>query len=209
MPRKFCCNPLGLHKQQVTKVRRVTASAVSTGLVNEGDLICCKCRLKLSEKLKPKNPTEGEKTEENPPEASLLAAPQPTNGESASNIQTSGEVVMDIQPANEQDAANVQPPNVDAVPDTRPPTGEAPLSESEESTEDESVLENPMFEESLDECEALSVSNSGLLAFGESPVKRRGLTLQTKRNKIKRKVKSVKVTFPDVWMFEALSPYFG
>ena len=71
MTRKICCNPLKHHKKQYLKdLNPVSATAISTGLVNEGDLICSGCRKKLFEKLKPK------KTVENSECDSSCAAPQ-------------------------------------------------------------------------------------------------------------------------------------
>ena len=172
MTRKICCNPLKHHKKQYLKdLNPVSATAISTGLVNEGDLICSGCRKKLFEKLKPK------KTVENSECDSSRAAPQPINEEVASDIQPNEEAANEIQPSNEVAAADIQPPN-----------GEVSLSESEESTEVESLYEDSIFEESLDENDVLSASNSALTALGESPVKRRGLTQQQRSNKIRRKM---------------------
>ena len=176
MTRKICCNPLKHHKKQYLKdLNPVSATAISTGLVNEGDLICSGCRKKLFEKLKPK------KTVENSECDSSRAAPQPINEEVASDIQPNEEAANEIQPSNEVAAADIQPPN-----------GEVSLSESEESTEVESLYEDSIFEESLDENDVLSASNSALTALGESPVKRRGLTQQQRSNKIRRKTQSFK-----------------
>ena len=187
MTRKICCNPLKHHKKQYLKdLNPVSATAISTGLVNEGDLICSGCRKKLFEKLKPK------KTVENSECDSSRAAPQPINEEVASVIQPNEEAANEIQPSNEVAAADIQPSNGVAAANIQPPNGEVSLSESEESTEVESLYEDSIFEESLDENDVLSASNSALTALGESPVKRRGLTQQQRSNKIRRKTQSFK-----------------
>ena len=123
---------------------------------------------------------------------SSRAAPQPINEEVASDIQPNEEAANEIQPSNEVAAADIQPSNGVAAADIQPPNGEVSLSESEESTEVESLYEDSIFEESLDENDVLSASNSALTALGESPVKRRGLTQQQRSNKIRRKTQSFK-----------------
>ena len=153
MPRKYCSNPLALHRQQVTKnIRLVTTAAVSTGFVKEGDLVCCNCQKGLLEKQKPENPLVAEETVENP----------------------SNSVSVNVLPSN----------------------GEAPTSESDEdSTAEESTAEDSLYEQSMhemDESDVGDIAHSVLLAVGQSPVKRKGLTPEQKNSKMKRKLQSVK-----------------
>ena len=122
MTRKICCNPLKHHKKQYLKdLNPVSATAISTGLVNEGDLICSGCRKKLFEKLKPK------KTVENSECDSSRAAPQPINEEVASDIQPNEEADNEIQPSNEVAAADIQPSNGVAAADIQPPMEKSPF----------------------------------------------------------------------------------
>ena len=114
MPRKVCCNPLGLDLRQVTKnIRKVTAAAVSTGLVKEGDLICCTCRKKVMEKLKPKDPREAKETVENSPDTSpaIDTHNQPPNVEallSESEVESmAGESVAEESAAESVDESFV------------------------------------------------------------------------------------------------------
>ena len=152
MGRKKCSNPLALHKRQVTKnIRLVTSASVLTGLVKEGDLVCCNCQMGLLKKQIPENPLVAEETVENPSCSSNLAA-------------------GNVLPSNE----------------------EAPTSESEDSTAEESMAEDSIYEQSMDESDVGEITHNVLLAVGQSPVKRKGLTPDQKRSKMKRKLQSVK-----------------
>ena len=145
MPRKYCSNPLALHRRQVTKnIRPVTTAAVSTGFVKEGDLVCCNCQKGLLEKQEPENPLVAEETVKNP----------------------SNSVSVNVLPSN----------------------GEAPTSESDE----DSTAEDSLYEQSMDESDVGDIAHSVLLAVGQSPVKRKGLTPEQKNSKMKRKLQSVK-----------------
>ena len=150
MGRKYCSNPLALHRRQITKnIRLVTAAAVNTGFVKEGDLVCSNCQKGLLEKQKPENPLVAEETVENP----------------------SNSVSVNVLPSN----------------------GETPTSESEEdSTAEESTAEDSIYEQSMDESDVGDIAQSVLLAVGQSPIKRKGLTPEQKNSKMKRKLQSVK-----------------
>ena len=95
-----------------------------------------------------------------------------------------GEVAPDIHPPNEEAAADIHPPNEEAT--------VSESEDSEESTEVESLLEDSVFEESMDENDVLSASNSALIAVGESPIKRKGLTQQQRSIKVRRKTQCFK-----------------
>lgn len=146
MGRKYCSNPLALHRRQVTKnIRLVTAAAVNAGLVKEGDLVCCNCQKGLLEKQKLENPLVAEETVENP----------------------SNSVPVNVLPSN----------------------GEA---SDEDSTAEESLADDSIYEQSMDESDVGETAHSVLLAVGQSPVKRKGLTPKQKNSKMKRKLQSVR-----------------
>ena len=167
---KFCSNPHGVHRKQVTATLRIASQTIiDAGLVWDGDLVCDNCLEKLLRKAKPKDITDTD-TYTDITEPSTTPDVLPLENEH-------GNAISETDPCTDQFS----------VEDMQVLTDEEASSESGWSSQAEST-EDEELEKTTQADLAWSALSKALPELGVSPVKTKGLSQGQKVLKICRKV---------------------